>query len=388
MPGGALVAPNPTCGVRRLGSTRLALHPRVAVLGLALLGLIAGCGSARPSNSALGAHQAPATSAPGLSRPQEPTAEPSASSPSSFRSGRWSPPYSIGSSNVGGEGAVSCAGTSFCVAATSSSENTYRFNGTSWSFWTNEQLDLSDTGFDGNLSLSCSSTSLCAAVYGDSDAQVFNGKSWSTPTPVGPNYSNGLYAVSCAGTSFCAALGPVTASIYRDQTWSEPQRIDPHQVQGLTAVSCPTTRFCVAADSAGEVMNYDGSAWSTPRRIISNALGIDALSCSSPTFCVAVSSHRAMTFDGRSWSAPVPIAINAGFQLESVSCPSSRFCMAVDNDGQAVTFDGSGWSGSIEIDRGAVAGEVFPGGVSISCPSPSICVAASSVDAFVWRSVS
>lgn len=116
------------------------------------------------------------------------------------------------------------------------------------------------------------------------------------------------------------------------------------------------------------------------------ALGVDALSCSASTFCVAVSSHRAMTFDGRSWSAPVPIAINAGFQLESVSCPSSTFCMAVDNVGQAFTFDGSDWSGPVEIDRGAVAGEVFPGGVSVSCPPPSMCVAASSVDAFVWRS--
>ena len=68
---------------------------------------------------------------------------------------------------------------------------------------------------------------------------------------------------------------------------------------------------------------------------------------------------------GGGWSAPTNIDYTSFY---SVSCPSPSFCMAVDDSGNALIWNGSSWSNPKNIDRDNIL-------YSVSCPSPSFCMA-------------
>jgi hypothetical protein len=84
---------------------------------------------------------------------------------------------------------------------------------------------------------------------------------------------------------------------------------------------------------------------------------------------------QALTYDGTSWSSPSTIdyaATLGGVTVAlSVSCASPSFCVAVDSSGNALTYDGASWSAPSNIDP------VQPlwGFNSVSCASPTFCVA-------------
>jgi len=68
---------------------------------------------------------------------------------------------------------------------------------------------------------------------------------------------------------------------------------------------------------------------------------------------------------GEVWSNPQQADADA---LTSVSCTSPSFCMAVDSVGDVLSYDGSTWSSPTLIDPGAAL-------ASVSCTSSSFCVA-------------
>jgi len=89
------------------------------------------------------------------------------------------------------------------------------------------------------ITVSCPSTTFCAAGDGFGYAVTFNGLSWSQPRAV----NNTGQSISCASASFCMATdGTGSYSTYDGTNWSTPT--DPVG-QTLYSTTCPSARFCV-----------------------------------------------------------------------------------------------------------------------------------------------
>jgi hypothetical protein len=143
-----------------------------------------------------------------------------------------------------------------------SNGNALTFNGSTWS---------APTSIDGGrrlTSVSCPSSSFCAAVDSNGNALTFNGSSWSAPTSI--DGGGGLGSVSCPSSSFCAAVdnnfGNGKAATFNGSTWSKPSRVE--SAGYLASVSCASASFCVAVDSNGNALNY--GAVPTVTSLVSN----------------------------------------------------------------------------------------------------------------------
>jgi hypothetical protein len=196
---------------------------------------------------------------------------------------------------------------------------------------------------------------------------------WSSPENIDPAIT--ANSVSCASSSFCAAVGMAdafgSAAVYRDGSWSEASFVDmPSQ---LFSVSCPTSSFCLAMDGSGNALAYNGNSWSAPTPA---GVGLDSVSCTSRTFCVAVGAAfrgggNAAVYNGSTWSSLATTGVSF---LDSVSCVSESFCVAIGGPGggaaYAVTYNGSTWSKPSEIDS-----ESENALHSVSCGATTLCVA-------------
>ena len=125
--------------------------------------------------------------------------------------------------------------------------------------------------------VSCSSRTACIAVghsasrtgAGVTLAERWNGTTWAiqrTPNPAGAKTSL-LFAVSCASTTACTAVGSVTnragitvplAERWNGTRWaiqptSNPPRANGRVVSYPGSVSCASTRVCVAVGYSGIV---------------------------------------------------------------------------------------------------------------------------------------
>jgi hypothetical protein len=202
------------------------------------------------------------------------------------------------------------------------------FNGVSWS----EPVLIDGSGIV--RSVSCASSSFCAAVDEHGSAVTFNGVSWSEPVLI--DGSGIVRSVSCASSSFCVAVGGRYAVTFNGVSWSAPLSIQGNRE--VEAVSCASSSSCVAAGSA-YTETFNGVSWSEPTEIDPGnpdaALFPNSLSCPSASFCTLVADgENVLAFDGSSWSVPATLESKAG--LRSVSCASLWFCAAVDEDGNAL----------------------------------------------------
>jgi hypothetical protein len=166
---------------------------------------------------------------------------------------------------------VSCASTSFCMAAGFYFNGTYtqnlieKWNGSSWS-----HVSSYNSSTLGNYlsSVSCTSTSFCMAVgYSsslsgpDTLTERWNGASWGfvgSPNAGGGARNDFLYGVSCTSTSFCMSAGyDNTSSAYQTlvEGWSGASWgiVGSPNSSGsdsfLYGVSCFTASFCMAVGS-------------------------------------------------------------------------------------------------------------------------------------------
>ena len=220
-------------------------------------------------------------------------------------------------------------------------------------------------------SISCVSTSFCAAVTSAGQGITYNGSSWSTPSPFA---QVSLNAVSCVSSSFCIAVGSQgnafefngtiweTSGTVPALAWSNP--VD--STQPILSVSCVSTSFCMAGDAGGNSVFYNGSTWTVTA--LSSSLTVTSISCPSAIFCMAVSSSGyAYAYTG-TWSAQVNVDATGPIALSGVSCPTSTYCVAVDRSGNYFQYSGGSWSSSASL----------PGVTSssaVSCVSPTFCVA-------------
>jgi len=228
-------------------------------------------------------------------------------------------------------------------------------------------------GYSGINSVSCPTPSFCAAVDVGGNAILWNGSTWSKPTPASPNGT--LNSVSCSSPAFCVALSSQEAVNFDGHTWSAPVAVGPAPTGptgGQYEVSCVSTTFCASVNTAGVASLFDGTAWSHDAVVDDGTATkpVQTVSCATPTFCVVVSATgNIATFDGKAWSTnPSP----GQSLLHDVSCPTASFCMAVDLTGHVLVFDGSAWSTAQPMPgAGALS-------YSVSCPTASFCMAARS----------
>ena len=154
---------------------------------------------------------------------------------------------------------------------------------------------------------------------------------WTLTTGVA---TNGFDSVSCVSSSFCAAVGGVgTAYVYNGSTWTK--NYSNGSLPSLDAVSCGSPTMCVAgAATAHKYLTWNGSSWS-----LNTFTGADAseeitsVSCVGASFCLAVDGNgNSIAFDGSAWSSPISTNDTVNTDT-SVSCVSSFACEDVDSGG-------------------------------------------------------
>lgn len=174
--------------------------------------------------------------------------------------------------------------------------------------------------------------------------------------------------------------------------------------QVLYGIACPNVELCVAVgmsggnDQGNEVLvtNDGGANWKSAARVAEPAGSgasdrLMGVSCPNPTLCVAVGEESLgneiliSTDMGMDWvsvpDVPQPPS-NTG--LLSVSCANTSLCVAVGGSGPTsneilrTTDGGSHWSMAQTIPQTSPSGEATAGLASVSCPSPTLCVAVGS----------
>ncbi len=91
------------------------------------------------------------------------------------------------------------------------------------------------------------------------NALTFDGTTWSTPTSIDPD-GRGLSSVSCPSTTFCAAVDRSSRVLTFDgSSWTAPALLEDPFGRSLSAVSCATSTFCVATSITTGVFVFDGT---------------------------------------------------------------------------------------------------------------------------------
>jgi len=240
----------------------------------------------------------------------------------------------------------------------------------------------------------------------------------STSTPAPPsNAVDALYGVSCTSSAFCMAVGsrcttspqssqcastPLTEE-WNGSTWTEIQSVG--EGATLSAVSCISASACMAVGYSGGAggassrvtvaEQWNGSVWTfTPTQEVRGE-SLTSVSCTSDSACMAVGDSGNATlaeqWNGSVWSMiPTPNGSGEG-SLSGVSCSSSSACMAVGSDfvtqsGGGYHFNtlaeqwgGSAWTVTPSPNIGGGAGASM---TTVSCPSPSSCIAVGGAGAF------
>ena len=137
----------------------------------------------------------------------------------------------------------------------------------------------------------------------------------------------------------------------------------------LTAVGITVLAAGCGSGSAGASGHWGGA-----ETLAGAGITLVSVSCPSRTFCAAVgqptngsgNTGYAAIYDGSSWTSPV--VVDASGALTSVSCVSPSFCMATDLNGGFTTFNGSSWASPTPLPGPGFA-------VSVSCRSTRFCVA-------------
>ncbi len=292
---------------------------------------------------------------------------------------------------------VSCVSTTVCEALGTGFDVSTpivfgnQWNGTSWSL-----VSAGTPSASGGppviaaTGMSCVSSTSCIAVGTTSlgsatttpFAQQWNGSSWSlmsnvvVPSGTGVTGSE-LASVSCAGASFCEAVGQTIGTskqnlieTWNGSQWTIPASVpdtSPTQNQGLTGVDCFSATTCSAVGSASAAsgpspaslaLEWNGTSWS----IVSNTPNQGTLqttvageSCVTDWACVAVGDYQ---------TAPALPVSFAPFIMSAPIARSGYRFVATDGGifsyGAGAPFLGS--MGGSHLNQPIVGMAVMPGG--------------------------
>jgi hypothetical protein len=185
---------------------------------------------------------------------------------------------------------VSCATASDCRAVGESedsggSPSSLAIHG-SESEWT---LDSMSQPTDRLTSVSCPSTSWCAAVGDGLYVETWNGSAWSRQQAPAPGGSAALNGVSCASSTDCAAVGEYSnegtapfAEHWDGEEWSTNSVEDPlegpsEEVGSLKGVSCAPSPRCAAVGFYDRLGGYN-DAGIVQVRLLNKAITMPAAS--------------------------------------------------------------------------------------------------------------
>jgi hypothetical protein len=216
------------------------------------------------------------------------------------------------------------------------------------------------------------------------------------PTPTNSSPYSDLFAVACAGPSFCTAVGEGAVIEDWDGTsWSvaEASSASSAGSESLDGAACASAARCFAVGSHSEgtsgfqtvVEAWDGTSWSVvPSPTPSGGGVLLGASCPAPTRCFAVGVETGSpptplveAWDGTSWSVVPSPTPSGGGQLSGVACPSASLCFAVGSTGGGgplvEQWDGSSWQVAAVPSPGQ--GATLAG---VGCTPDGLCVAAGS----------
>jgi hypothetical protein len=232
---------------------------------------------------------------------------------------------------------------------------------------------------------------------------------WSqVPSPRGGSLPAGSaieHAVSCVSASACLAVGSVgehgglldqtQANLWNGSSWSLLKPLDPDEYAVFNGVSCVTATECVAvgADSAGTLAElWNGRTWSVLTTVnVGNGSSLLAVSCASTTACTAVGYHPAQrggdrvlaeSWNGTTWSlSAAPSPAGPSSVLDAVSCPSASACVAVGSSQpgrQTRSVLAESWNGTQWSLLDAPNPSHHASLTGVSCPSVNSCIAVGS----------
>lgn len=246
------------------------------------------------------------------------------------------------------------------------------------------------------VAVSCSGSSACVAVgshaAGSPSAMRWNGSTWSA-LPV-PSLAASLNGVSCVAATYCMAVGQTTgqragAWLWNGSTWAARTAYNPKSTDNtLNAIRCAAKTSCEAVGSHGNISSgslityplaefWNGRAWTRQSTYGAPTGSLASVSCESASTCEAVGANThsgetlAMGLSGSTWKTQTtPKLLNEygsppggyGWSDTSVSCWSSG-CTAVGNQAYCVCSpESSGtvvfaerWNGSKWTLQGKVA---------------------------------
>lgn len=227
--------------------------------------------------------------------------------------------------------------------------------------------ELLDPPTGSPVAISCTATQ-CVEIDAAGAARTYDGVSWSDPVPTGGHPAR-PYDLSCADSSFCAALDADGAGVVWDgHDWTRLPKLNVKAY--VSGVSCPVAGWCVATGDQGEAAILSGGSW---HEVQLGPHPWNDVSCASTASCLAVGMDGSVArYDGASWSVQaMPLT---GMHWTAVSCATTSWCTALGYEGgttsyAAVWTDGQ-WSAPTLVD-GAHRG------LTLDCPAVGMCVAAS-----------
>jgi hypothetical protein len=301
-------------------------------------------------------------------------------------------------------GALACVSGSKCLAVGSYGQSvSARWDGTTWRGLKTPDPGGPQSGLNG---VSCPSATDCVAVgqaftnntSTQEIADQWNGHGWrvmKTPPVLQFDYNANAVGVSCAGTSWCMAVGeydPPSAMMWTGHgAWQ--QLTLPAGTGELLGVSCVSTTWCMAVgqDSTQSVptaIDWNGSTWQwlnpvNPGSSGTVTTGLSGVWCGSADTCLAVGQYAvngagnsdgdaefrlAQTWNGSTWQVPAPHGYLVGltdggvaslhvswYGSELGSVPSAPVGLAADpatggywiaNADGAMSNDNAPWCGS------------------------------------------
>ena len=136
-------------------------------------------------------------------------------------------------------------------------------------------------------SVSCGSPTFCIALDATGRAYRFDGTGWTGPVPAtGQPIGPGSISVSCSNPTFCMAVVTAGSDVtnWNGSGWSGPVALD--GANGLEAVGCAPSGYCAAVDAEGNAFAFSGNAWTGT----SGDWGsVSAISCVTSSFCMSTS---------------------------------------------------------------------------------------------------
>jgi len=258
----------------------------------------------------------------------------------------------------GGVNTVSCATSSFCVAADRSG-SVATFNGSAWS--APDKVD----GTNSFTAISCPTATFCVATDAAGNYVTMNNGVWGAPTPFATANSPVMQGVSCSSASFCLAVGetanfsPIDYYFFNGVWYPDTVVFSPSDTSAFDAVSCTPTLVCLATDLGGGVTTFTfalsptpsltHASLPTPISPLTTDYVAQSIACVTATSCVAGSrTNEISVLSGSTWTtSPVFVAGSSGVM---VSCAQST-CVANSSLGQGVSAVApfASWSATGEI---------------------------------------